>query len=195
MFLLKLKQLQSGYHTSNHLIRCELPARLNDRLETFFHAISLFLHKVFIELAQVCLQFCVRAYESTEVCFSPVSSFCISLLAQWHSSLASWRAILRDVWIRCYLGFFFKSFVRRSCLKWGRTVLSKCPVSIARVQDPLQIRLCFLQKVQDTCAPSGHPCRWMRACCPAHRWASFGLRGRGHRGQACCSKTLRPRHP
>ena len=57
MFLLKSKQLQSDYHRSNHLIRSKLPARLNDRLETFSHAISLFWHKVFINIGPDLLDF------------------------------------------------------------------------------------------------------------------------------------------
>ena len=140
-------QLQPDARRTNHLICCELSVRLSDWLETFFHTISLFLHKVFIDIGPGLRIVCVSAYESTEVCFSPDPSFCISVLVQWDSSLASWRANLCDVWIRCDLGRFFKSFVRRSCLKWGRTVLSKCPVSIARVQDLCKSGFAFFQKV------------------------------------------------
>jgi hypothetical protein len=40
----------------------------------------------------------------------------------------------------------FEPFIRRLCFVWGRTIMYKCPVSIVRAKDLLEIRFCSLQK-------------------------------------------------
>src|SRR6185436_18450926 len=40
----------------------------------------------------------------------------------------------------------FEPFIRRPCFVWRRTIMYKCPTTIARAKYHAEIRFCFLQK-------------------------------------------------
>src|SRR4051812_31133217 len=104
MFKLKLKQLQPNTRRTNNLIRC-------DRLETLFHVISLFLHKVFLLLS---------------TSFFHVSPHLFTWIQVWRVgrplSVRSGFGVIWDV--------FCEPFIRL-CFVWWRAIMYKCPVPIA----------------------------------------------------------------
>ena len=148
MFLLKSKQLQSDYHRSNHLIRSKLPARLNDRLETFSHAISLFWHKVFINIGPDLLDFAFECgnrprFASLELGLH-VSPYLFNGIQIWRvGGPLSMRAGFDVVWY-----VFFKPSICCPCFVSGRAIMNKCPATIAGAKYLVEIRFHFGQNVK-----------------------------------------------
>ena len=61
----------------------------------------------------------------------------------------------------------FEPFICHPCFVWGRAIMYKRPTAIVRAKYLAESRFCFLG--QDTCAPSGRPCRLISACDPGQR--------------------------
>ena len=92
------------------------------------------------------------------VCFFPVPPLCVPHTC---SSLASWRATLREGRIRCDLGRFVRAI--HSSLVLGDA--PSCTNVQLRLREPISCRnqVLLSSEVHDTWAPSRHRCTWVTA--------------------------------
>ena len=146
IFLLTLKQLQLDTHTTTQLIPRKVSTRLDDRLETLLHAFSLFLHEVCIDICPDLLDF---AFECRNRPGFASLQFRLHVSPHLFNRIQVWRVggpLTMRAGFDVIWHVLFEPFIRRPCFVWGRTIMYKCPTTIARAKYRIEIRFCFLQK-------------------------------------------------